>query len=148
MRLDVSSESSTRQRIHLKHQALISSKDKSKKLKCHLLQFLFGALRVNIFIQFIYSCIPVRWELPFHNTPKNLDPSYKMNLDFLDRFKRQKTILRLNYPNMVYIVLVPVYDNFGLKIQKQPNNPKHLDPSQNRILAICIKKIKNSRSYG
>ena len=37
-----------RQRIHLKHQALFSSKDKSKKLKCRLLQFLFGALRVNI----------------------------------------------------------------------------------------------------
>ena len=44
IRLDVSSESSARQRSHLKHQALFSSKDKSKKLKCHLLQFLFGAL--------------------------------------------------------------------------------------------------------
>ena len=31
----------------MKNQALFSSKDKSKKLKCHLLQFLFGALRVN-----------------------------------------------------------------------------------------------------
>ena len=31
----------------MKNQALCSSKDKSKKLKCHLLQFLFGALRVN-----------------------------------------------------------------------------------------------------
>ena len=31
----------------MKNQALISSKDKSKKLKCRLLQFLFGALRVN-----------------------------------------------------------------------------------------------------
>ena len=30
----------------MKNQALFSSKDKSKKLKC-LLQFLFGALRVN-----------------------------------------------------------------------------------------------------
>ena len=30
----------------MKNQALFSSKDKSKKLKCHLLQFLFGALRV------------------------------------------------------------------------------------------------------
>ena len=40
IRLDVSSESSARQRIHLKNQALFSSKDKSKKLKCHLLQFL------------------------------------------------------------------------------------------------------------
>ena len=31
----------------MKNQALFSSKDKSKQLKCHLLQFLFGALRVN-----------------------------------------------------------------------------------------------------
>ena len=44
---DVSSESSARQRIHMKNQALFSSKHKSKKLKCRLLQFLFGALRVN-----------------------------------------------------------------------------------------------------
>ena len=45
IRLDVSSESS-RQRIHMKNQALFSSKDKSKKLKRRLLHFLFGALRV------------------------------------------------------------------------------------------------------
>ena len=31
----------------MKYQALFSSKDKSKKLKCHLLQFLFGFLRVK-----------------------------------------------------------------------------------------------------
>ena len=31
----------------MKNQALFSSKDKNKKLKCGLLQFLFGALRVN-----------------------------------------------------------------------------------------------------
>ena len=34
-------------RIHMKNQALFSSKDKSKKLKCRLLQFLFGVLRVK-----------------------------------------------------------------------------------------------------
>ena len=48
IRLDVSSESSARQRIHIKSQALFSWKDKSKKLKCRLLQVLFGALRVKI----------------------------------------------------------------------------------------------------
>ena len=32
----------------MKNQALFSSKDKSKKLKCHLLQFLFSTLRVNM----------------------------------------------------------------------------------------------------
>ena len=31
----------------MKNQALFSSEDKSKKLKCRLLQVLFGALRVN-----------------------------------------------------------------------------------------------------
>ena len=31
----------------MKNQALFSLKDKSKKLKCRLLQFLFGALMVN-----------------------------------------------------------------------------------------------------
>ena len=33
----------------MKNQALFSSKDKSKKLKCRLLQFLFGALRINLY---------------------------------------------------------------------------------------------------
>ena len=33
----------------MKNQALFSSKDKTKKLKCRLLQYLFGALRVNIY---------------------------------------------------------------------------------------------------
>ena len=32
----------------MKNQALFSSKDKSKKLKCRLLQFLFGTLKVKI----------------------------------------------------------------------------------------------------
>ena len=31
----------------MKSQALFSSKDKSKKFKCCLLQFLFGALKTN-----------------------------------------------------------------------------------------------------
>ena len=39
----------------MKNQALFSSKDKSKKLKCHLLQFLFGALRVKS-IAFMGNC--------------------------------------------------------------------------------------------
>ena len=32
----------------MKNQALFSLKDRSKKLKCRLLQFLFGALRINL----------------------------------------------------------------------------------------------------
>ena len=45
IRLDFSSESSARQRNLMKNQVLFSSKD--KRLKCCLLQFLFGALRAN-----------------------------------------------------------------------------------------------------
>ena len=62
IRLDVSSISSARQRIHMKNQALFSSKDKSKKLKCHLLQFLFGALRVK-YLYFIVRVIFFRTSL-------------------------------------------------------------------------------------
>ena len=47
IRLDVSSEISARQRIQMKNQA---PKDKSKKLKSYLLQFLFGALRVKFWL--------------------------------------------------------------------------------------------------
>ena len=47
IRFDVSNESSARQRIHMKNQALFSLEDKSKKLKCCLLQLLFGALSVK-----------------------------------------------------------------------------------------------------
>ena len=34
----------------MKNQALFSSKDTSKKIKCRLLQFLFGALRVKTLV--------------------------------------------------------------------------------------------------
>ena len=44
IKLVVSNESSARQRIHLKNQALFSSEDKRKKLKCRLLQFFYVAL--------------------------------------------------------------------------------------------------------
>ena len=46
-RLDVSSESSARQRIHMKIKPYFLQKMKIKKLKCRLLQFLFGAFRVK-----------------------------------------------------------------------------------------------------
>ena len=39
----------------MKNQDLFSSKDKSKKLKCHLLQILFGALRVNSTCSLVWS---------------------------------------------------------------------------------------------
>ena len=39
----------------MKNQASFSLKDKSKKLKCRLLLFLFGALRVKQTVFFIYN---------------------------------------------------------------------------------------------
>ena len=51
----------------MKHQVLFSSKDKSEKLKCRLLQFLFGALRVNS----INTMIKYMFILP-HNFDKKV----------------------------------------------------------------------------
>ena len=51
----------------MKNQALFSSKDNSKKLKCRLLQFLFGALRVNyktIFQAYIIHLMVYFFEVP------------------------------------------------------------------------------------
>ena len=41
----------------MKNQALFSSKDRSKKLKCRLLQFLFVALKVNTSLQHVTFAI-------------------------------------------------------------------------------------------
>ena len=41
----------------MKNQALFSAKDKSKKLKCHLLQFLYGPLRVKFAIHIKSSAV-------------------------------------------------------------------------------------------
>ena len=46
----------------MKHPALFSSKDKSKKLKCRLLQFLFGALRIKMASE-LGVCF-IGWENP------------------------------------------------------------------------------------
>ena len=49
----------------MKHQALFSSKDKSKKLKCRLLHFLFGTLivkrdhKINCFIDLFKSFLAI-----------------------------------------------------------------------------------------
>ena len=55
IRLDISCESSARQRIHMKHQALFCSQDKSKKNSVVCCKFLFGALRVRIFCNTVDS---------------------------------------------------------------------------------------------
>ena len=38
----------------MKNQALFSSKNKSKKIKCRLLQFLFGTLRVKLRMTYMF----------------------------------------------------------------------------------------------
>ena len=42
----------------MKNQALFSLKDKSKKLKYHLLQFLFGSLRVDFASDLMHAPFP------------------------------------------------------------------------------------------
>ena len=42
--------------------------------------------------------------LPFLNNPKNLDPSYKMDLDFWDCFGRDKKTLSYNQRNTVHVL--------------------------------------------
>ena len=45
----------------MKNQALFSSKDKIKKLKCRLLQFLIGALRAKTIMVITLSVPTFRW---------------------------------------------------------------------------------------
>ena len=70
----------------MKHQALFSSKDNSKKLKCHLLQFLFVTLRVDTLYLVYYiqdhhqyrgrsGGVMVLGKLPVLERPTNLDNS-------------------------------------------------------------------------
>ena len=40
---------------------------------------------------------------PFQNNPKNLDPSYKMDLDFLYCLGRVKSILQQNCIGLIYL---------------------------------------------
>ena len=47
----------------MKNQALFSLKDKSKKTKCRLLQFLFDALRVNYYNLVTFGTVSVRDQL-------------------------------------------------------------------------------------
>ena len=61
--------------IHVKLQALFSSKNKSKQLKCRLLQFLFGAFTPEVpekqIAKFANS---VDLDEVAHNEPPHLDP--------------------------------------------------------------------------
>ena len=54
----------------MKNQALFSSKDKSKKLKCRLLQFLFGTLRVKLQILLLTAAPTLSLTLLHSKRPK------------------------------------------------------------------------------
>ena len=75
----------------MKHQALFSLKDESKKIKCCLLQFLFGALRVKM--DYCIS-LAVRQSVFF---PSKTIPKFrfifKMDLDVSDYLGRVKLFL-------------------------------------------------------
>ena len=58
----------------MKNQALFSSKDKSKKLKCRLLQLLFGALRANTFVYMDLHNFACRFSQVFHCFTKDCLP--------------------------------------------------------------------------
>ena len=62
----------------MKIQDLFSSKDNSKKLKCCLLQLLFGALRVNTPF-YLKLCSDDKYRLPSNKCPysKELPPIEK-----------------------------------------------------------------------
>ena len=48
----------------MKNQALFSSKDKTRKLTCRLLQFLFGALRVKLYLTQSSALLEARFPPP------------------------------------------------------------------------------------
>ena len=58
----------------MKNQALFSWKDKSKKLKCHVLQFLFGTLRLTE--KMLLACLDV---VGSHVGRNQLPKSFKFN---------------------------------------------------------------------
>ena len=91
----------------MKHQALFSSKDKSKKLKCRLLQFLFVALRVKSQTKLQQMTL-----LCYRIYPKYLDTvNVRTRYFFLKRHLFYVPYISRHVHNRVF--LLPV--NFGQK---------------------------------
>ena len=42
----------------------------------------------------------------FENNPKNVDPSYKIDLDFWDCFERVKLVLQQNFIGLIYLFVI------------------------------------------
>ena len=64
----------------MKNQASFSSKDKSKTLKCRLLQFLFGALRLKFYLFIGIYCKIAQAHL------KTLIPVYNISCSVITHF--------------------------------------------------------------
>ena len=64
----------------MKHQALFSLKDKREKIKCRLLQFLLGALRVN---QLISIRLKASWAYKNILEQKDTTVEKKTNIDII-----------------------------------------------------------------
>ena len=58
----------------MKNQAVFSLKDKSKKLKCRLRQFLFGPLR--LISRFLFSCCGTAFLIAMKYTWETFIPEY------------------------------------------------------------------------
>ena len=52
-----------------------------------------GKFKYFIATEFYYISLLIRWSFSFQNNHKNLDPSYKMDLDLWDFLERVKLIL-------------------------------------------------------
>ena len=50
--------------------------------------------------------------ISFPNNLKNLDPSYTMDLDFLECFGRRILILWLNYTRLIFDIFVVILESY------------------------------------
>ena len=65
----------------MKNQALFSSENKSKKLKCRLLQFLFGALRIKVVLSQGIVVGPLLFSLYITGITENIDSALRLFAD-------------------------------------------------------------------
>ena len=68
----------------MKNQALFSLKDKSKKINCHLLQFLIGILRVKSHLKGLRSFLPLcLFKVHDSQAYKNMEMTRECSASFL-----------------------------------------------------------------
>ena len=92
-----------------------------------------------LFSMEVYTCIfkevyrissDIRWRFcPSKTIPKNLDLSYKTDLDILDYFEKEKPILHPNWMEEVYILSAPGKKGWRWRFCPSKTIPKNLDLS-------------------